>query len=104
MPVDICENCGNPYSWNWEEAFDKFGFNDGDGQVMTYVVESTLKQAGYEVESLMWGLHNVVISSICKDNEELMPIDDDSDQIGYDCPRTYLPKEITLILDRKLGA
>ena len=30
-----CNTCFNDYDWTWEEAFDKFGFNDGDGQVMT---------------------------------------------------------------------
>ena len=35
--------------WSWEEAFDKFGFEDGDGLVMTDVVAAVLQDAGYSV-------------------------------------------------------
>lgn len=31
MLILECDNCGGCYYWNWEEVFDKFGFNDGDG-------------------------------------------------------------------------
>lgn len=103
MPTDKCENCGNSYSWNWEEAFDKFGFSDGDGQVMTAVVEYVLKQAEYQVESIQYGMHNLVINSIIKDDMEFMPNENNSIQIGYDCPREYLSKEIIELLDKELG-
>ena len=60
MPKSTCDRCGgvNLY-WRWEEAFDKFGFGDGDGQVMTHVVEHVLRAAGYVVSSEPWGLHNI---------------------------------------------
>ena len=32
--------------WTWEEAFDKFGFNDGDGLVMTYEVADFIGELG----------------------------------------------------------
>lgn len=35
MPLIECDSCGGDLYWRWEEAFDKFGFNDGDGQVKT---------------------------------------------------------------------
>jgi len=102
MPITKCLNCGNKYQWNWEEAFDKFGFGDGDGQIETYRVQEVLQSAGYEVESDQWGLHNIVIDSIKKDGLELMPDEDTGFAIGYDCPRKYLPKEIINLLDEEL--
>lgn len=104
MPISECDNCGNTYQWLWEEAFDKFGFNDGDGQVETYEVEDVLREAGYAVEMQQWGLHNLVISSIKKDGDELMPLDDPKFDLGYSDPRSYLPEEIVQLLDRKLPA
>jgi hypothetical protein len=102
MPIDYCKSCSNPYSWEWEEAFDKFGFNDGDGQIMTGVIEDLLTQAGYKVNSSQWGLHNVIMNSIKLNSIELMPVDDDFIHIGYDNPRDYLPSEIIDILDGDL--
>ena len=84
-------------SWSWEEAFDKFGFEDGDGPVMTDVVEAVLTDAGYTVAAEPWGMHNVVIQSI-KDasGAELMPSDI---ELGYDDPRDYLPEALIALLD-----
>ena len=76
MPITKCLNCGSNYQWDWEEAFDKFGFGDGDGQIETYRVQEVLQSAGYEVESDQWGLHNIVIDSIKKNGLELMPDED----------------------------
>ena len=33
--LTICESCGSSHEWTWADAFDKFGFGDGDGLVMT---------------------------------------------------------------------
>lgn len=103
MPVNICENCGGEYSWKWEEAFDKFGFSDGDGQVETHSVTYILEMAGYDTDTIQWGMHNCVIVSIKKDGKELMPKDDDSFIVGYDDPRSYLPEEIIQLLDKELS-
>lgn len=101
MPISACNTCGGPYLWRWEEAFDKFGFEDGDGQVETDTVVEVLEKAGYRVEAMPWGLHNVVILSIKdKHGAELIP---DTVSSGYDAPREYLPKPIIRLLDRKLG-
>lgn len=35
MPISECDNCGGSYEWQWEEAFNKFGLNNGDGQIET---------------------------------------------------------------------
>ena len=102
MPVSECHCCGGQYSWKWEEAFDKFGFGDGDGQIETDTVETILTAAGYEVKSDMWGMHNVVIRSIRKDGVELMPPDASEFTVGYDDPRSYLPPDIVELLDREL--
>jgi hypothetical protein len=101
MPVSRCFTCGGSYHWRWEDAFDKFGFGDGDAQVETDTVVAVLENAGYRVEAAPWGLHNVVITSIMdKDGTELIP---ETVSAGYDAPREYLPKPIVRLLDRKLG-
>jgi len=84
-------------TWSWEEAFDKFGFEDGDGSVMTDVVEAVLWDAGYSVTAEPWNSHNVVISSI-KDatGNEIIP---STVKIGYGDPRSYLPEAIVALLD-----
>jgi hypothetical protein len=94
-----CESCGTCHQWTWEEAFDKFGFGDGDGLVMTDSVAGVLIGAGYAVESQQWGLHNVVITSIKLDGVEQIP---EGATIGYDDPRSYLPATIVELLDAKV--
>jgi len=88
--------------WKWEEAFDKFGFDDGDGLVQTHVVEDVLIAYGYEVDTQMWGCHNTIIISITEDGKEFMPDENSDVCVGYDCPREYLPKEIIKILDDEI--
>ena len=97
--ISTCHTCGHAYRWNWEEAFDKFGFDDGDGQVMTDTVADVLRDAGYAVEAHPWGLHNIVITSIRKDGAEQIP---EGTCIGYEDPRGFLPSEIVAMLDEKL--
>jgi hypothetical protein len=95
-----CESCGTCHEWTWEEAFDKFGFGDGDGLVMTDSVARVLIDAGYAVESRKWGLHNVIITSIKLDGIEQMP---EGATVGYDDPRSYLPAAIVALLDAKVS-
>jgi hypothetical protein len=102
MPDTTCHTCGHDYTWTWEEAFDKFGFGDGDGQVMTGDVADVLRAAGYRVDVEPWGLHNVVVKSIRKGNDEQIPFD--RIRFGYDDPRSYLPDAIIRLLDAKLPA
>lgn len=102
MAQSPCKCCGNDYHWNWEEAFDKFGFHDGDGQVETATVEAVLNEAGYFTASEPWGFHNTTIVSIKKDGVEIMPLDDPAIEIGYAEPRDYLPAEVISLLDDKL--
>lgn len=99
MPRSKCDNCGGPYDWVWEDAFDKFGFGDGNGQVETATVAHVLTQAGYAVEHEYWGLHNDIISSIKKNGVEQIP---ETAGVGYDDPRKYLPAAIVTLLDERL--
>ena len=101
MPFTTCANCGGSYAWQWEDAFDKFGFGDGGGQVMTGDVAQVLREAGYIVEPHPWGAHNIVIGSIKRNGRELIP---QGVEIGYGDPREYLPKTIVRLLDEKLPA
>jgi len=100
MSITICQTCGGTYHWGWEDAFDKFGFNDGDGQVMTDTVIETLSEAGYVATAEPWGIHNIVITSIKRDGVELIRPDVD---LGYADPRSYLPTDVILLLDEKLS-
>ena len=95
----ICESCAALHEWTWAEAFDKFGFGDGDGLVMTSAVADILIAAGYAVETAHWGLHNVIITSIKRDGVKQIPA---GTKIGYDDPRGYLPADIAILLDSKV--
>lgn len=96
MSYTICPSCGMKHEWSWEEAFDKFGFGDGDGLVMTEVVADALRAAGCEVKVQPWGIHNVVITAISRNGTALVP---ESVNVGYDDPRDYLPTELVALLD-----
>lgn len=101
MPTTICNSCGGSYAWRWEEAFDKFGFGDGDGQIMTDHVVEALHTAGYEALTAHWGLHNVMIYSVKQKGVEQIP---EHARVGYCNPREYLPEAIVRVLDANLSA
>jgi len=96
----ICPTCGTNIYWRWEEAFNKFGFGDGDGIVMTEHVAKALRDAGYDVTVEPWGMHNVVIASIEQKGVELIP--DDFDYCDGS-PRKSLPKHVVDVLDAAFG-
>ncbi|MEQ1615988.1 MAG: hypothetical protein ABL904_24785 [Hyphomicrobiaceae bacterium] len=97
MSITNCGTCTQDTHWSWTEAFDKFGFCDGDGIVMTEHVAEALRKAGYFVTAHPWGMHNVTIRSILtKKGKELIP---GSIDYGYDDARAYLPKRIVKLLD-----
>jgi len=85
--------------WSWVEAFDKFGFDDGNGPVMTDEVVEALRTAGYDASAESWGSHNIVIGSIKHLGVDQIPA---GTNIGYDDPRSYLPKAIIDLLDAAL--
>lgn len=88
--------------WPWEDAFDKFGFEDGDGTIHTHEVARAIANLGYMVTQMRWGMHNTVITSI-KDASGLEQIPTDT-RIGYESPRSYLSEAIILHLDRVFGS
>jgi hypothetical protein len=101
MPISVCCTCGGTIQWNWEEAFCKFGFLDGDGQIETQNIADALTEAGYEVIIQEWGMHNTIITHIKKFELEQIP---DDVKLGYDNPREYLPAEIVELLDKLFPA
>lgn len=99
--------------WEWQDAFHKFGFGDGDDWVGTYLIASYLEELGYDVEYDSWGMHNTTITKLAKDGKSLLPGYDaegnyiegyldlnvhasETKQItyGYDDPETYLPADL----------
>ena len=76
--------------WQWEEAFQKYGFHDGDNS-QTYRIEDALNELGYQVITSQ-GIHNYHIVSICKSDKEWIIEDDEN-------PRPYLPQEVVEELD-----
>lgn len=102
MVCTECDTCGGTLHWDWTEAFEKFGFNDGDGQVETWQVESVLREAGYQVEVQQWGLHNTVIVSIKRYGVEQIPYDNPDYTFGYENPRKCFPDHLVELLDREL--
>ena len=121
MPKTVIE-------WEWEEAFDKFGFGDGDGPNFTDEVAGAIQgKFGYECQLDTWGIHNFMIMSIVdpktrqcvykrrpwnpgRDREEDKEVVDgqayvkDVDGtggwcIGYAAPRDYLPDAVVAYLD-----
>ena len=97
MSITHCRSCCQATSWSWSEAFDKFGFEDGDGIVMTEHVANAMRKRGYTVTTEPWGCHNVTITSITsKSGKELIP---EHINLGYDDPREFLPKRIIKLLD-----
>ncbi len=99
MVCTTCRVCSGKYHWDWADAFNKFGFDDGDGQIETHTVEDVLENLGYRVEADGWGFHNTIITSIKKDGIELIPNDV---TLGYDNPRDYLPEKLITLLDEAL--
>ena len=87
----------NVYQWIWEEAFYKFGFDDGDGLVMTYDVADFITSLGYDVD-VDGDLHNSMIISILVGGKELL---NESTFNGDSNLREYLPKELVAQLDSK---
>ena len=82
-------------NWGWEEAFDKFGFGDGDAMIMTHHVEGAIEGLGYTVWSDSWGCHNTIITNLSKGGEDFLK----DVRIGYDDPRMYLPDDLVEALD-----
>ena len=105
--------------WTWEDAFSKFGFEDGDGWNGTGLVSDAIEKLGYETECDGWGCHNYLVMDIKKDGKSIL-FDDErgswnattvarmnkngvtniSEQyIGYTDPELFLPDDILEMLN-----
>ena len=91
-----------PLKHHWSEAFNKFGYDDGDGIIETPIVARILEDAGYTVKFSRWSPHNTIIYSIQKDGVEFMPLNHKFIRIGYDDPHQYLPNKIVGILNEQI--
>jgi len=94
--------------WTWQDAFSKFGFNDGDGWNGTFHVSYFLEGLGYETECDFWGCHNYLILDVLKDGRSILFQKDDDNPcdkwlphlahiqkpLGYADPKEFLPKEL----------
>ena len=91
--------------WCWEEAFSKWGFNDGDVIVMTDEGAQAIGELGYEVEVGAWGVHNEVITSIVKEEDgfdlsgDVLSVIEYNQFVGADI-RNHLPADLVEHLDR----
>ena len=80
--------------WVWGEAFNKFGFGDGNGWNGTSLVEEFLLSIGCkEVKCDSWGAHNYMIFGILDKDDTKYEFN------GYNDPRDVLPKHIIEKLD-----
>ena len=110
--------------WEWQDAFSKWGFMDGDGWNGTHLVSEFIESLGYEVECDTWGIHNYMIFDIREkiagtdatvsilfnpDNKVGDDLDDWNDEcrkrmriyysggeapLGYAEPESYLPQDL----------
>ena len=86
-------------AWDWEDAFSKFGFEDGDGWNGTHIVAEFIEKLGYTTDCDHWGCHNYMIMDIQKDGVSLM--DEEKIKVGYDEPHTYLPAGLVAALNKE---
>ena len=90
--------------WDWEEAFDKFGFGDGDGWNGTEIVADFIESLGYGVVGDQWGIHNYMIMELTVGWGPIyISILPDHISRGYDNPHGYLPRDLVQQLETKFG-
>ena len=88
MPIEIIK-------WTWEEAFQKFGFGDGDAEVHTGLIEHVLEEMGYDYTDVD-GIHNPYIVEVSKDGKT-WETDSYAENDGI---RDSLPKDVIKRLDQ----
>ena len=86
------------YTWYWDEAFCKFGFDDGDGPRHTYEVITFIdSNTEYRAHQRMSSIHNEWITEIeDKDGNEI-------ECDGYTDPRDILPQDLLIALNERFG-
>jgi len=90
--------------WEWEEAFDKFGFDDGNGWNGTDIVADFIQIFGYETKRQQWGLHNYFITDLLvRCGPIQISIIPEKVEVGYDNPRDWLPRRLIEDLEMKFN-
>jgi hypothetical protein len=95
MP-DQAQIAAAPVYWFWQDGFDRHGYGDGDGPIMTDTVVEVLKRAGYAPTVYRDGMHNEYIYQMTgPDAVELVDLEK---PYGAE-PETYLPQAVRDLLD-----
>ena len=81
--------------WDWTEAFQKYGFGDGEDTVHTQEVVEFLESLGYQCEPV-GGMHNYFMYNLERGDTEWHPPDDFDHN-----PREWLPPDLVALLDAK---
>lgn len=81
---------------NWLDAFDKYGFNDGqDNRGQTEEIADFLESKGY-TPMVVSGAHNTYIGEIAKDGDTVLERNQSHD-------RDDLPSQLAKLLDNRFG-
>jgi hypothetical protein len=87
--------------FTWEEAFDKYGFSDGDFAFIGDVVKAEIEAQGYqaEYENIITS-HNTVIGSVVNaEGHNYLHVDDGRWWYSRDDVRRLLPDKLVAHLD-----
>jgi hypothetical protein len=87
----------------WVDAFDKYGYEDGDGTIHTPAIAEFLESKGYQVEYESYGHHNTIITELIDPNGKLVVRIGEGGYKGYEDPRGYLPAKLVEMLDEEFG-
>lgn len=89
------------YDWSWTEAFNKYGFNEGETDTYTFEVSDFLADLGYIIETTS-GIHNTYISSLrSPTGVELLAVN--KFNVGIDDAEEQLPDVLVDALNQKFG-
>ena len=97
---------GEDYRAEWEDAFLLSGFENGKYSFLTAFVALSIKRHGFTTATQRNPDANAVITHLHFKGENVIPDKDAAGNpviIGVTDPRTYLPKEIQIILDDEFG-
>lgn len=89
---------------NWADAFNKYGYDEGDGVVHTQRIVEFLESKGYQAEYEPWGHYNTLIVELIDPNGKLViRVGEGKYQLGFDDPHRYLPAKLIEMLDEEFG-
>ena len=86
------------YTWYWDEAFSKYGFDDGDGPTHNWEVISFIEaNTEYRVTNQAFSIHKYRITEIQDKNGNEIECD------GVTPPGEYLPEDLMKALNEECG-